>query len=144
MLSNAYFLAKFRFDTAENEPAKNLQKLATCLQNVANFANRSPPAPGGRCGGTARPPRGRGTRASAGPRALRRLESTFCTAQTTSQQQIVKGFRCFPPIYLLFQQKSKCAVNFQKRLLNVGGISRLFPESAKTCRDLQKTGEILR
>ena len=25
MLSNAYFLAKFRFDTAENEPAKNLE-----------------------------------------------------------------------------------------------------------------------
>jgi len=25
MLSNAYFLAKFCFDTAENEPAKNLQ-----------------------------------------------------------------------------------------------------------------------
>ena len=25
MLSNAYFLAKFRFDTAENEPAKNLR-----------------------------------------------------------------------------------------------------------------------
>ena len=25
MLSNAYFLAKFRFDTADNEPAKNLQ-----------------------------------------------------------------------------------------------------------------------
>ena len=23
MLSNAYFIAKFRFDTAENEPAKN-------------------------------------------------------------------------------------------------------------------------
>ena len=32
MLSNAYFLAKFRFDTAKNEPAKNLQ----------NFANISP------------------------------------------------------------------------------------------------------
>ena len=30
MLSNAYFLAKFRFDTAENEPAKN-------LHNFANF-----------------------------------------------------------------------------------------------------------
>ena len=28
MLSNAYFLAKFRFDTAENEPVKNLQKFA--------------------------------------------------------------------------------------------------------------------
>ena len=27
MLSNAYFVAKFRFDTAENEPAKNLQNL---------------------------------------------------------------------------------------------------------------------
>ena len=28
MLSDAYFLGKFRFDTAENEPAKNLQKFA--------------------------------------------------------------------------------------------------------------------
>ena len=27
MLSNAYLHAKFRFDTAENEPAKNLQIL---------------------------------------------------------------------------------------------------------------------
>ena len=35
MLSNAYFLAKFRFDTAENEPAKNLQNFA----NFANFVN---------------------------------------------------------------------------------------------------------
>ena len=31
MLSNAYFLAKFRFDTDENEPAK-------IFQNFANFA----------------------------------------------------------------------------------------------------------
>ena len=35
MLSNAYFLAKFRFDTAENEPAKNLQKFA----NFPSFAD---------------------------------------------------------------------------------------------------------
>ena len=35
MLSNAYFLAKFRFDTAENEPAKN-------WQNFADFANPNP------------------------------------------------------------------------------------------------------
>ena len=35
MLSNAYFLTKFRFDTAEDEPAKNLQKIV----NFANFAN---------------------------------------------------------------------------------------------------------
>ena len=31
MLSNAYFLAKFRFDTAENEPAKKLQQLPILL-----------------------------------------------------------------------------------------------------------------
>ena len=31
MLSNAYFLAKIRFDTAENEPAKNLQNLPILL-----------------------------------------------------------------------------------------------------------------
>ena len=39
MLSNAYFLAKFRFDTAENEPAKNLQFFLTKFANFANFAN---------------------------------------------------------------------------------------------------------
>ena len=38
MLSNAYFLAKFRFDTAENEPAKKLQKLQK-FANFPNFAN---------------------------------------------------------------------------------------------------------
>ena len=38
MLSNAYFLAKFRFDTADNEPAKN-------LQNFAKFANFADPNP---------------------------------------------------------------------------------------------------
>ena len=31
MLSNAYFIAKFRFDTAENEPAKHLQNLPILL-----------------------------------------------------------------------------------------------------------------
>ena len=38
MLSNAYFLAKFRFDTDENEPAKN-------LLNFANFPNFASPQP---------------------------------------------------------------------------------------------------
>ena len=42
MLSNAYFLAKFRFDTAENEPVKNLQKK---IQNFAKFANFADPNP---------------------------------------------------------------------------------------------------
>ena len=51
MLSNAYFLAKISFDTAENEPAKNLQKFAKfaqiCknLQNFAKFANFADPNP---------------------------------------------------------------------------------------------------
>ena len=38
MLSNAYFLAKIRFNTAENKPAKN-------LQNFANFPNFAYPNP---------------------------------------------------------------------------------------------------
>ena len=43
MLSNAYLLAKIRFDTAENEPAKNsdVQK----LQKFAEFANFADPKP---------------------------------------------------------------------------------------------------
>ena len=41
MLSNAYLLAKIGFDTAENEPAKNLQKLAGCqpLEALAALAS---------------------------------------------------------------------------------------------------------
>ena len=42
MLSNAYFVAKFRFDTAENEPAKNLQNFA----NFINFPKGLPDRPG--------------------------------------------------------------------------------------------------
>ena len=37
MLSNAYFLAKFRFDTAENEPAKSWQNFAKTGILVAPF-----------------------------------------------------------------------------------------------------------
>ena len=42
MLSNAYFLAKCRFDTAENEPSKILQKIENSklfYKNLAPFAN---------------------------------------------------------------------------------------------------------
>ena len=38
MLSNAYFLAKIRFDTAENEPAKNFAKN---LPKIATFFFRA-------------------------------------------------------------------------------------------------------
>ena len=37
MLSNAFFLAKFRFDTAENEPAK-ICKILLILSSFANVA----------------------------------------------------------------------------------------------------------
>ena len=37
MLSNAYFLAKFRFDTAENEPAKNLQNFANSRERFSEI-----------------------------------------------------------------------------------------------------------
>ena len=37
MLSNAYFLATFPFDTAENEPAKKLQNFA---KKIANYRAR--------------------------------------------------------------------------------------------------------
>ena len=39
MLSNAYFLEKFRFDTAENEPAK----ICKILQKIAKFPNFADP-----------------------------------------------------------------------------------------------------
>ena len=42
MLSNAYFLAKFRFDTAENEPGKNLQKICKNLQNLPILLTLTP------------------------------------------------------------------------------------------------------
>ena len=48
MLSNAYFLAKFRFDTAENEPAKNLQNFRKCIFRKCIF--RKCPAVGSPCG----------------------------------------------------------------------------------------------
>ena len=41
MLSNVYFLAKFRFDTAENEPAKNLANFAK-FAKFAKFADPNP------------------------------------------------------------------------------------------------------
>ena len=44
MLSNAYFLAKFRFDTAENEPAKNLQNFIK-FAKFANFADTNQALP---------------------------------------------------------------------------------------------------
>ena len=45
MLSNAYFLAKFRFDTAENEPAKNLQNFADFPILLIRLPEVDPTAP---------------------------------------------------------------------------------------------------
>ena len=46
MLSNAYFIAKFRFDTAENEPAKKLQNFAKKLLIVPIFPTQVAEAQG--------------------------------------------------------------------------------------------------
>ena len=55
MLSNAYFVAKFRFDTAENKPAKNLQNFAKLiLQKIANFAQAAAENPPRAEGGSRR------------------------------------------------------------------------------------------
>ena len=40
MLSNAYFLEKFRFDTAENEPAKNTIFSKNAFSKNVFFENR--------------------------------------------------------------------------------------------------------
>ena len=80
MLSNAYVLAKFCFDTAENEPAKNWQKFCKNFAKFANFANpdlgRAPAAPdaGGRLLAL---PRGPGRRAGARLRERRRVVAKF-------------------------------------------------------------------
>ena len=65
MLSNAYFLAKFRFDAAENEPAKTLQKLLSLLQFCYQFPGTAARAVLPRSGA------GRSGRAAAGRRVRR-------------------------------------------------------------------------
>ena len=72
MLSNAYVLAKFRFNKAENEPAKNLQNLQnleilrTLLTLTASLASPSAAAGGrGRARGAAA--RRRGPRGGSAP-----------------------------------------------------------------------------
>ena len=52
MLSNAYFVAKFRFDTAEKEPTKNLQNSRIKLKKLLILPGRGQgrrrlPRPGG-------------------------------------------------------------------------------------------------
>ena len=54
MLSNAYFLAKFRFDTAENEPAKKLQKFAKDLRADGRAPRARPPGEGASAAGMRR------------------------------------------------------------------------------------------
>ena len=52
MLSIAYFVAKFRFDTAENEPAKNLQNFRKMHFSKMHFSKM--PSRCSRCGGQGR------------------------------------------------------------------------------------------
>ena len=96
MLSNEYFLAKFRFDTAENAPAKNVQNLQNFARKIAKFAirplslrgYRGHAAPAGR--GT---PRGAPARRSRG-RRRRRAVHWFCQFLANLQQNIAR-FRLY-------------------------------------------------
>ena len=72
MLSNAYFLAKFRFGTAENEPAKNWQNFATFAnQQLQPTLSSSSSAPASGRSSSAPAPAGcrAGTRTGTRPRA---------------------------------------------------------------------------
>ena len=89
MLSNAYFLAKFRFDTAENEPAKNLQNFA----NFPNFANPNAHV-ARRRGPLAREPRGPRDRAldrRGLPRRARRARRLSLSARLLPWREVVTG-----------------------------------------------------
>ena len=88
MLSNAYFLAEVRFDTAENEPAKKLQNFAKQIANFANFAEV------GHLGHEGRDERLRLLRV---PEALQRVEPV---ADRLRVRRLTCG--CFFPPLLLF------------------------------------------
>ena len=94
MLSNAYFLAKFRFDTAESEPAKNLQNFAKNLQNLqilsSNRGRRGAvdPAPAGVAPPAAEVPRGREDRQPHLPQLLREVEGQPVQEQEGSPMPI--------------------------------------------------------
>ena len=66
MLSNTDVLAKFRFDTAENEPTKNLQNFP---KKIANFANSRDPKPYPRRRTASRRPPAAGPRTPGPPRS---------------------------------------------------------------------------
>ena len=51
MLQNAYLLAKFGFDTAENEPAQNLQHFAKKIANEVTIQDAIEQCPRGDHGG---------------------------------------------------------------------------------------------
>ena len=91
MLSNAYFLANFRFDTAENEPAKNLQNFRKMHFSRKHFRKmhfrRRRPNIGALLQGPGRRPRdggrhGAGRQGAAGAARLRRdhLSVVRCAA----------------------------------------------------------------
>ena len=111
MLSNAYFLAKFRFDTAENEPAKNLQNL-----NFAKFANFADPNPNWSAVRLARTQHGRraAARGVAGagarhPQALlRRRGATSGFFQSDGLLKIWNQIQVIASQRFIFEKNEKC------------------------------------
>ena len=109
MLSNAYFLAKFRFDTAENEPAKNLQNFA---KKNANFANPNPlmhrvSASPGAHGAALRPGPRQGGRDGGGAPLLGGFQSSIPTLPDFATFQFcMKLWRARSRLFLVRSEKS--------------------------------------
>ena len=76
MLSNAYFLAKFRFDTAENEPAK----IANFCKQDSNQSTAAKVPLGG--------PSRAGSRRGSAPRRGRRAAPSSCPPRPAGDERI--------------------------------------------------------
>ena len=100
MLSNAYFLAKFRFDTAENEPAKKLQKIANLYlvlkkkfpTEVVGDAAAAPHRRGG--------PRLAGARAAAGQGRAAEADADAAQRDPRAPHPPARPRRCAPRGFL--------------------------------------------
>ena len=153
MLSNAYFLAKFRFDKAENEPAKIFAKFAN-FANSSNFEALlcSPagvcigfrevhggPGPGGPGPGSAPADLSLKVR-SARDRTIRtfhtRVRSKFCQnskhfARKFKKFRIFQYFRKYL-IFAKFRKKFiKLRAKFNETFSKMGKFCKMLPKNAK-------------
>ena len=105
MLANAYFLSKFRFDTAENDPAKNLQTFANSRRQPGDL--RRGDHREGRAGRGGPPGVGRVRR-----RRLRGLPRRYRPEQIRKKQMVPLFGRFFFAIFFSMEKTSKITAKF--------------------------------